>query len=234
MKTKILIVEDEVDLAANLKEILENLNYEVIGSFTNGQDVMAFLMRNTPDIILMDILIEGEIDGIDLTYQIRDKFNIPVVFLTAYSDESILNRITKVMYDGYILKPFTTERLKSNIYLALQEFNSKKSKKIYTPTLKIRDKGYLVPVPQEDILFLEADGLYTKVITKSKKYMLRDILKDVGEQLIPEKFKRVHKSYIVNIEQIDSINAKEIIVKQQIIPIRRGLYKELKIQMNIE
>jgi DNA-binding LytR/AlgR family response regulator len=232
MKVKVLLVEDEYELALNIRDILEFSDYEVVGIFQNADDVISYLYSNDlPDLILMDILIQGDKDGIDLTYYIRDKYDIPIVFLTAYSDQSILERIAKVLYDGYILKPFNKERLISTVYLALEEFKSNKNKK--RRTLNIREKGFIVPVPEEEIMFLQADGLYTKVITKSKKYVVRDILKDIGEKLSEDKFIRVHKSFLVNIDKIQSINSKEICIDDHVLPIRRGLYKPLKQLMNI-
>ncbi|SNS36362.1 two component transcriptional regulator, LytTR family [Belliella buryatensis] len=227
---KILIVEDEYELALNIQEILINLDYEVVGIFNNAIDVLDFFIDGTADLILMDILINGDLDGIDLCYKLKDKLNIPIVFLTAYSDQGILDRISKVIYDGYLLKPFTVESLKSSIYLALEKPQGKSTSKPASATkntLKIRDKGFLVPVPVYDILFLKADGLYTKVFTKTKTYVIRDILKDVLGDLPTSSFVRVHKSYLVNIKHISSFNSKELIIEEHTIPIRRGFYKEL-------
>jgi DNA-binding LytR/AlgR family response regulator len=227
---KILIVEDEYELALNIQEILINLDYEVVGIFNNAIDVLDFFIDGTADLILMDILIQGDLDGIDLCYKLKDKLNIPIVFLTAYSDQGILDRISKVVYDGYLLKPFTVESLKSSIYLALEKPQRSANSKPIPPTkntLKIRDKGFLVPVPIYDILFLKADGLYTKVYTKTKTYVIRDILKDVLGDLPSSSFVRVHKSYLVNIKHINSFNSKELIIEDHTIPIRRGFYKEL-------
>jgi DNA-binding LytR/AlgR family response regulator len=225
---KILIVEDDFDLASNIKEILETLNYEVINIFSNSKDVLDFLEKEIPDLILMDILIRGDLDGIDLAYLIREKYPISLVFLTAYHNQNILNRISKVTYDGYLLKPYSIERLQSTIFLALKSFEEVSKKKIISRTLKIRDKGFMVPVSENDIIFLKADGLYTRVFTHSKNYIIRNILKEVTRELSDDKFIRIHKSYTINIEQITSFNAKEVIIGENIIPLRRGVYRDLK------
>jgi DNA-binding LytR/AlgR family response regulator len=230
---KILIVEDELDLALNIKEIVETFGYVVTGIHADAQSVLAYLKASKVDLILMDIQIKGDMDGIDLCYQIKDIYNIPIVFLTAYSDQTYLERISNVVYDGYLLKPFKADSLKSAIFLGL------KSKPYAVPqkdleklSLKIRDKGYVVPVPISDIIYLKADGLYTKVFTQAKSYTVRDILKDLQAQLPEHIFLRPHKSYLVNVNHIDSYNSKELNVNQINIPIRRGFYKELSNYLN--
>lgn len=89
------------------------------------------------------------------------------------------------------------------------------------------DKGFLVPIPFNEILYLKAEGLYTKVVTRVKSYLVRDILKSFEDKLPNEQFMRVHKSFLINVNQISSFNAKNINLGAVSIPIRRGLYKEL-------
>ncbi|PRY88575.1 DNA-binding LytR/AlgR family response regulator [Mongoliibacter ruber] len=225
---KILIVEDELELALNIEEIVQSFGYEVSGIYADAKSVLSYLESSKVDLILMDIQIRGDIDGIDLCYKVKDLYNIPIVFLTAYSDQQYLERISNVMYNGYLLKPFKVDGLKSAIYLALNSNNYPKLTPDYDKlNLKIRDKGYVVPIPVSEILYLKADGLYTKVITLAKSYVVRDILKDLQAQLPHQVFVRPHKSYLVNVNHIASYNSKEINIKDSVIPIRRGFFKEL-------
>lgn len=227
---KILIVEDEKELAQNLKELLEALGYEVPRVFDQGNSLLEFLKTTHVDLILMDVMIIGELDGIQLTREIKAIYDIPVIFTTAFSDQSVLERISNVPYEGYLLKPFSLQALKSGIFLALNKLggNEKNLEKQEKNSIKIRDKGYLVPVPFDDILFLEADGLYSKITTKSKTYVLRGILKDISKDLPEKKFIRVHKTFTINLEKIQSLNGKEIVLQDEhVIPLRRGFYKHL-------
>lgn len=224
---KIVIVEDEIDLAQNLKETLEILGYHVLTIFTNAKDTLQFLNSNHSDLIIMDIMLEGSMDGIELTNRIKTNFDIPVLFLTAFSNVKIFDRISKVNHEGFLLKPFTLENLKSAVYLSLKK--EKTEQKIPAQKyLKIRDKGFLIPLPESNVLFLKADGLYTKVYTSSKVYSVRETLKDMTAKVSAEKFTRVHKSYLVNIQYIEYFNSKELIILDNNIPIKRGFYKKLK------
>lgn len=231
---KILIVEDEAELANNISEILSNLEYKVAAIVDNAKSALEFLEGNDVDLVLMDILIHGDLDGIDLAYKIREKYNLPIVFSTAYSGTEYLERISSEIHEGYLLKPFTLDSLKTAIFFGLKRHEEKSLKeKRSHGSLKIMDKGYLVPVPFSEIVYLKADGLYTKVYTKAKSYLVRDILKSFEEKLPSDQFIRVHKSFLVNIAFIMSFNAKKINLGETSIPIRRGLYKELMEKLNI-
>jgi DNA-binding LytR/AlgR family response regulator len=223
----ILIVEDELDLGQNIQDLLKYLGYTVSGIIGNGKDTLDFLKENTPDLILMDIQIKGDIDGITLCRKIKSIYDIPVVYLTAFSDISFLDRISSYPYEGYLLKPFTVEELKTTVHLGLNA-NKKKSIKPEKNIITIKDKGFTVPISTQDILFFQADGLYTKIQTKTKAYVVRDILKDLIDSIRSSRFIRVHKSYVINLKEIDSFNSKEIHIKDFIIPLRRGFYKEIK------
>ena len=223
----ILIVENEDELAENIQDLLSHLGYRTDSTLKNADEVLNYLKTETPDLILRDILLDGGTDGIELTNQIRKSMNIPTVFITAYSDLNFLERVANVPNEGYILKPFSKERLQSTLFLAFRSFEDK----ILSPkkrTLQIRDRGHIVSLLEDEILYLKADGLYTKVFTKERQFTMRDILKDVMNHLPEERFIRVHKSYIVNLPYIYSLNSKELVVEQHVIPIRRGYYKTLK------
>jgi two-component system response regulator LytT len=225
---KILIVEDEVELANNICEILSDLDYNVAAIVDNADSALEFLDGNEVDLVLMDILIHGQLDGIDLAYQIREKYSLPIVFSTAYSGTEYLERISSEIHEGYLLKPFTLDSLKTAIFFGLKRHEEKSKKENKSRgSLKIMDKGYLVPVPFSEIVYLKADGLYTRVYTKAKSYLVRDILKGFEEKLNAEQFIRVHKSFLVNVAYIESFNAKKINLGDSSIPIRRGLYKDL-------
>jgi two-component system, LytTR family, response regulator LytT len=229
---KILLVEDEIDLAYNLKELLENLDFTVVGIFEKSDLVLDYLKINKVDIILTDIMLKGKQDGIELARQIKSQFQMPIVFITAYSDNEVLKSALEVEPDGYLLKPFNKENLNTTIALAFNNFNSKIGKNVRSVVannvIQIRDKGFKLLIPIDDIIVAKADGLYTKIITKNKSYLVRYILKDVKEKLPENQFMRVHKSFIVNKNYIDSFNSKFIMIKDQMVPIRRGYFKVLK------
>jgi diguanylate cyclase (GGDEF)-like protein/PAS domain S-box-containing protein len=116
---RILIVEDEKIIALDLQRRLERFGFSVVGMAASGDEAVDLAKDREPDIILMDIRLEGEMDGIEASKRIRAQFAIPVIFLTAYTDEKTLDRAKEVEPFGYILKPFKERELYTTIDIAL-------------------------------------------------------------------------------------------------------------------
>jgi diguanylate cyclase (GGDEF)-like protein/PAS domain S-box-containing protein len=116
---KILIVEDEKIIALDLQRRLERFGYSVVGMASEGEEAIAAAREREPDIILMDIMLAGPMDGIEASKRIRVELDIPVIFLTAYTDEKTLERAKEVEPFGYILKPFKERELYTTIDIAL-------------------------------------------------------------------------------------------------------------------
>jgi len=118
-KAKIMIVEDEYVVARDIQKILENLGYEITAIEAGANDALKKAEQTRPDLALVDIVLRGEMDGIQAAEQLRSRFNIPVIFLTAYVDEKKLERAKAAEPFGYLTKPFKEEDLKSTIEMAL-------------------------------------------------------------------------------------------------------------------
>lgn len=121
-KIQILIVEDERIVASDVRTSLERLGYKVCGTAVFGEDAIKKAEEARPDLVLMDIVLEGEMDGIEAASIIRTRYDIPVVYLTAYADEKTLKRAKKSEPFGYILKPFEDRDVHSTIEMALHKY----------------------------------------------------------------------------------------------------------------
>jgi PAS domain S-box-containing protein len=118
-KIKILVVEDESLIGYDIQNMLKNQGYSVLEVVTTGKEALQKVSELAPDLVLMDIVLKGEIDGITAACKIRDSYNIPVVYLTAYTDDITLQRAKSTEPFGYILKPFEERELKTTIEMAL-------------------------------------------------------------------------------------------------------------------
>lgn len=120
----VLVVEDEIITAIDIKSSLENLGYHVPPIAATGQEALDQAAKFQPDIILMDIVLKGEIDGIETANRIRDRQRIPIIFLTAYSDDATLARAGISEPFGYLLKPFDDRELHTTIQMALKRYQA--------------------------------------------------------------------------------------------------------------
>jgi CheY-like chemotaxis protein len=117
---KILLVEDDDVIAKVADWRLKNLGYTVCGRATSGAEAMELVVNAKPDLVLMDINIRGDVDGIETARMIKKGFNIPVVYVTSHSDGPTLERAKATRPDGFIVKPFEDNDLRVAIELALQ------------------------------------------------------------------------------------------------------------------
>ncbi|WP_424354540.1 response regulator [Methanobacterium sp. MBAC-LM] len=111
----ILIVEDESIVALDIQDKVERLGYGVLAVVSSGEKAIEEVKKSQPDLVLMDIVLKGEIDGIETAERIREHFNIPIIYLTAHSDNQTLNRAKITGPFGYLVKPFVDSELRSAI-----------------------------------------------------------------------------------------------------------------------
>lgn len=122
MRARLLIVENEGIVALNIQRRLEGLGYRIVATVSSGEEAIDIAGETTPDLVLMDIKLEGNIDGIEAAIQIRNRFQIPIVYLTAYTNDETLNRAKLTEPYGYILKPFEARDLGTTIEIALYKY----------------------------------------------------------------------------------------------------------------
>lgn len=119
MSYRIVIVEDEILIARELEVRLGDLGYEVAGIASSGREALELVEQTRPDLVLMDIVLKGEMDGITAATEIRRRYSLPVIFVTAFTDAETLNRAKQAEPGGYIVKPFSMREIEANIEMAL-------------------------------------------------------------------------------------------------------------------
>jgi len=129
MEAKVLIVEDERILAIGMKHKLESAGYAVTGIASSGKEAIENAKKTNPNLVLMDIVLKGHMDGIEAAQQIINLYNIPVIYITAYADDEILERAMITEPYGYLLKPFNLSELKANIKMALYKHKAEIKRK---------------------------------------------------------------------------------------------------------
>ncbi len=229
LKTKVLIIEDESIVAKDIQNILQKNNYEVIGIANNADTALNYLAQQMPDVILMDIMIKGNMNGIELSHKIKEEYDVPIIFLTAYSDLPTLEKAKIVEPYAYITKPFKNSDILSAIEITLFRFNKdierKKEKELLYAIVESKDHdtsarmifvksdGKMVKIKFEDIYIVEALKDYVTFHTTHGRYIVHATMKFIEDRLGSKEFIRAHRSYIVRIDKIQSIENQELILE---------------------
>jgi DNA-binding LytR/AlgR family response regulator len=239
-KISILIVEDELIVAKDIELSLGRLGYVVKGSTDNGEEAIQLAEQMKPDVIFMDIMLKGEMNGIEASKKIKERTNIPVIFLTAYADEDTLKKAIISEPYGYIIKPFKEIDLHTSIEMALHKNKKEKKqaeeKKILyslaegkdTPdSIFVKSKSKLIKLKTSDIFFIEALKDYVVINTLDKRYTIHSTMKEMDRKMDKDEFIRVHRSFIVRIDRIEAIEYPNLQLEmdKKLIPIG-GSYKE--------
>ncbi|WCO02735.1 LytR/AlgR family response regulator transcription factor [Psychroserpens ponticola] len=237
---KILIVEDEMIIAANISLQLTTLGYDIIGIVPRAEEAITCVKHDLPDIVLMDINLKGDLDGIDTVKRIQKEHEIAVIYLTANADETNFNRAKSTHPHAFISKPFkkldlqraielTVDRLQqeNNDNVEISSSVAESSPFMLSDCIFVRHNDKMVKVHINDIFYIEAERNYCRIYSKGKEYLLVITLKDMDEKLPNKHFLRVHRSFIVNLSQIDEIATSHIVIAKKAIPVSKTLKEEL-------
>ncbi len=232
----ILIIEDEFSIALDIEMRLQKMNYQVAGIATNYNDALPFLLEDTIDLALLDINLNSEKSGIDLGKLILNKFNIPIIFITAYTDSKTFADALEANPMGFITKPFKDADLYNNIQLAFRKFEkfseSNSSFKIDNQNLFIKVKGILQQISINEILWIEAMDNYTIIHTTGKNHIVHAFLKTVLERL-GDNFIRIHRSHAVALNKISAIEDNLVYIEKTFLIISQNYRNNLIGRINI-
>ena len=213
------LVEDEPIILEDLSGSLEEMGYSISGTSSNMEQALAEIPKVNPDLLILDIDLGGEKDGIDLAQALNAKKSYPFMFLTAFYDEATVARAKTTNPLAYLLKPWSEETLRVNIEMAIHKSASQLKPINPAEPFFIKHNGSLVSLKPEDIHFIEAYDNYVFVYTDDQKYIINHTLKSLEEKLAPLSFIRVHKSYLVNINSIQSISDGSIYTSVKEVPV---------------
>jgi DNA-binding LytR/AlgR family response regulator len=209
----IYIVEDEPLIVSTIEVALRKQGFYALGNTDNFKSAIKDIERLNPDLVLIDIQLEGHKDGVDLALEL-DKIQQPYLFLSSQTDPSTINRVKQTNPLGYIVKPFTETGLRTNIELAWHNYSESKQQ-----FLTIKHEGRLHRINQNTIYYLKAFDNYCYIVTQSQTYLVPHTLKHVFEQLENTEFIKTHRSYVVNLNHILSVNKNTSSLESENIPL---------------
>jgi len=247
-KTNVLVVEDESIVSKDIQHSLKKLGYNVVGAAATGEKALKLVHSENPDIVLMDIMLKGDMNGIDTAAEIKKTKGLPVIFLTAYADESTLSKAKITEPYGYIIKPFKEIDLHTSIEMALYKHSKEKEvekerdllyniveNKENREFIFVKSNSRLVKLKTEDVFFIEALKDYVVINTLNSRYTIHSTMKDIERKMHNDDFIRVHRSFIVRLDKIAAIEQPNLILEndKKIIPIGGSYKDELVKKINL-
>ncbi len=222
----IFVVENMTFTRANIMLVLEKNDFAIAGSATHAERAWQEIQFLNVDLVLIDIHLSGEKNGIWLADQIQNNLDIPFIYLTAFDDDKTINEILKTNPQGYIVKPFKNSELIASIKLALNRSangaqkvntnNKTEDKHLIVKKGKVLQKIYL-----KNITHLKSDGNYVHIFEENMKHLVRSSLAKLQEQLSRTEFIRVHQRYLVAIKKVNAVDHKTIFIGDSSIPISK-------------
>jgi two-component system, LytTR family, response regulator LytT len=213
----ILIVEDEVLIAEYLKDTLISVGFSQIGLVHSKSDALKVIESTNLDLILLDIRMKDELDGISIAETISKTCKTPFIFITAHSDKDIVQKALHTQPEAYLTKPFKKMDVFAATSLALAQTQRAAGQQKFA----FKDGYAVVTLFCGDILYIESEGNYISVVTEERKYTVRHSLEWCLQNLPAGAFRRIHRSFIVNVEKIEKSSSRSVQIGQKVIPKSR-------------
>lgn len=237
---QIIIVEDNLSYAVELEMLVEDIGYEVAGRADNSSEALELIFTIAPDLIMMDIDIKGGMSGVEVGEKINH-LNIPILYITSFKDEAYYEKALKSNLAGYLVKPISKIELRSAIHLAMKnaalghpKMSAEDDDFILRNALFFRKKEQYCRVDFSEILYIESGDKYCMAYTVDGTSFLARLSMNQMEALLPEElFMRVHRSYIIALEHVRSVNffEGEVKVGTNSLPLSRDKSKQLREQI---
>lgn len=211
MRSRVLIVEDDVIISEVLRQIVQSAEHDVIGICADEKSAIERANFDKPDFALLDIKLLGHDLGTNVAKELN-KINIPFAFITSYADKQTIQEAVILGPKGYLMKPFEKAEV-----LRILKHLSESTKQ----TIPLKSMGVTDLIDLNDIIYVKSDNVYLEVYTTQKKYISRQKLSDF-EAFVPNRqFIRVHRSFLVNRDYVESFSPNEIVIDGESIPVSR-------------
>ncbi|MFN8277486.1 MAG: response regulator [Chitinophagales bacterium] len=225
---KIGIVEDEMIIAEVLAMTLRKLGYTICFQASSFASAIASVADHQPDLVILDINLGEQKDGIDVARYLRHQSATPIIFLTANSDKSTLARTKEVKPEAYLVKPFTKEQLYAAIELALDHSAVGPEKRA---DILVKDGYTYIKVRVKEIVYITSEQNYVALhLQANKKVLVRNTLSQMLEQLDQQKFVRISRGIAVNIDFVTSLQAHQVLLGSHTFPVNK-IHREALLAM---
>lgn len=226
---EIVIVENDIPLAARLSVTLSKLGYKITGIFSRARDALHYLEKERPDLVLLDDSLKGQLNGMESEENACLDDSTSIIY---FNKEQSSEGIEKLLpFERSIKKGRLKKEIKASFKRLQDKYRQKKYFKsehtFLSDRIFVRHKDKMVKIFLDEIQFIEADRNYCRVFTKERQYLLVTTLKEVFSKLIDTRFLRIHRSYIANLSHIDEIGGNHVMICGRSLPLSRKMRTEL-------
>lgn len=237
---KIGIVEDDFLIAASLLDSLKQLGYDPAPPARSYAEALDMIEKDSPDLLLIDITLKGDLDGIELAATVNKNHPIPFIFLTGNSDHKTVDRAKSVNPFAYLLKPASQGDLFSSIEIAIsnsKQRNEMEQKRMNSSNylkdyIFIKEGTLFFKIKVEDVLYVESDNVYINIYTSKKNFVVRSSMDDFIRNHANTSFFRVHRSFVINLKYLEMINETNVQIEGIEVPMQKTYRQELLDRIN--
>lgn len=229
MNIKVLIVEDNPITALDLQDILELKGFRVTVA-NNYAEALEMFHLQQPEVMLVDVNLKEEKDGIELVKELNRNRSIPVVYLTANSDEATRLRAINSGASSFLTKPFRDPELTSALEIAFSPVSlARLNSGVKRPYIFFRSvkSNKFQKVNFDEVMYLKAEGSYTYIVTQQDKHLLSNNLIQILGKILNKNIVRVHRSWAVNMNVVDSVSHDSLQIGSVEVPIGRTFRDEI-------
>ena len=220
---KVFIVEDVALNRMMLEMELTKNGFSVVGTAINAEEALEGVKKSSPDIILLDINLVGDRDGIWLGKELNKlEVKIPFIYITAYQDNYTTEEILETNPVGFIPKPISTIQLITTINVALKlPYDTSKT------VVQLSDGKKILNIPLDEILYLQSEGNYINIYTENNHFLIRNKLGDILEKFPKDTMMRIHQRTAVSISKKFILSGSDLKIKNQNLTISDSYYEEV-------
>ncbi len=217
-RKRILIIEDEVIIANHLKKLLTNSGYQALIALELNA-AYNYLDQGV-DLALVDMNIEHRTSGLEIGNKLKKEYQIPFIYLTANNEPALVLQALETSPASYLTKPFNSIDVLAGIKLALSRVPDGQE------LLQIKDGSGVIRFKRADVIHAITDGNYVKVVTKNNQHLLRVTMDKLMEILNDDRFYRIHRTALVNLNFVEGYNSTHIKTSYEKLPLARSRKKE--------
>jgi DNA-binding LytR/AlgR family response regulator len=229
---QVLLVEDDRSAALDVEMLLDEMGLKLAAVKDNADAALQYIYDEQPDLVIMDLELKGNKSGLEIAKEI-DHLRIPIIFTTSYKDQKTYEQAKSTYSFGYLVKPFSKLSLQSMLEQAVKTLFPDDELEIPSNVVEgmvlaniilVKHLNVLYPVRFDSILFVQGEGNYCAIHTNQRKFMLKMSLRKMLESVPATEFAPIHKSFIVRLDKVESIDvgAGKLTIGKEVLPLGRN------------